>query len=210
MLTPDRIAELRTRAWRLAGAGILVASVFVAFWVSELPGGFQTFSDAVGGGEGGAIGDLPEFLAMYAIAAAMIVALLALVPTGRSAITTWGTRTMYVYLLHGFVIRGFRATELSDVLASPAGVAIVIVAALALTVLLSSDAVVSRTRRLVEPDVGWLLRSEVDSHPLRGRQAGAASTAAGAANGAVEPAPAAAAQLGRAPLATAGSARSGS
>jgi fucose 4-O-acetylase-like acetyltransferase len=163
-----------------------VASPFVAFWVTELPGGFLTFNDAVGSGEGAAIGDLPEFLAMYAIAAAMIVALLALVPTGRSVITTWGTRTMYVYLLHGFVIRAFRATELSDSLASAAGVALVIVAALALTVALSSDAVVDRTRRLIEPDVGWLLRPEVDGHPLRGRQGVAA------------------------PLATAGSARSGS
>lgn len=154
LLTPDRLRALRTDVWRLAAVGVVVASGFVAVWVSDaLPNAFITFSDGVQG-----IGDVPEFLAMYGFAAAMIAALLALAPGTRRAMTRWGTRTIYVYLLHGFFIRAFRAADLGDALNTPLGWLLVLGGSLGLAILLASDPIVRLTRRLVEPRLGWLLR----------------------------------------------------
>lgn len=174
-LTPERLRALRTRTWRLVGAGVLAVSVPIAIWATDLPAGFITFSDGVT-----SIGDLPEFLGMYVIATAMIVALLALIPSRRSLITTWGARTIYVYLLHGFFVRAFRAGELGEVFASPTGAVLVLILSVGLAIFLSSDFVLRRTRRLVEPRVEWLLRAEPQP---AAQPAAAVATPAGAAVG---------------------------
>lgn len=159
-LTPARIAGLRRVPWRVAALGVLVLSGFAATWAVDLPRGFILFTDGVGTGDGGLAPDVVAFLAVYLIAAAMTAALLALIPRTTSLITVWGARTIYVYLLHGFVIRVFRASPLDATMNTPVGWAMVVVASVALTVALSSDRAVRLAKPLVEPRVGWLLRGE--------------------------------------------------
>ncbi|AKG03684.1 hypothetical protein AAV35_002030 [Salimicrobium jeotgali] len=50
-------------------------------------------------------------LGVYVLAAAMTVSVLAWVPSRHFSFTKLGQRTLYVYLLHGFVIQFFRETE---------------------------------------------------------------------------------------------------
>ena len=171
VVTPERIRALRTRRWRLVSAGILVVSVPLSVWVTQLPAGFLTYNDGVE-----SIGDVPEFLFMYLVATAMIVALLSLTPSSRGVMTKWGTRTMYVYLLHGFFVRAFRSAGLGEALTSPAGLVLIVVVSVGLAIVLSSDGVVRMTRRLVEPDVGWLLKDPArDAAPASAGGRGATS-----------------------------------
>jgi fucose 4-O-acetylase-like acetyltransferase len=155
VLNRTRLQVLRSRTSRLVGVGVLVVSAPVSVWVAQLPDDFRFFSDAVE-----SMSDVPAFLGMYAIAAAMTAAVLALTPSSRSAITTWGARTIYVYLLHGLFVRGFRAVDAAEVLMTPIGFVVVLAASIGLAIFLSSDLVVRRTRRLVEPRLTWLLRQE--------------------------------------------------
>ncbi len=162
VLSPRSLRHLDSWTWRGIAAAILLASASAAAWASHLPKGFLTFDDGVGDAGRTALVDLPAFLGMYAIAAAMILAILVLVPNRRGMITTWGTRTIYVYLLHGFVIRAFRVSGLDAVLNNPAGWALVVAASVALAVALSSRVVIRWTQPLVEPRLTWLLRPDTD------------------------------------------------
>lgn len=96
------------------------------------------------------------------VAAVMTFALLILVPRGQSRISVWGTRTLYVYLLHGFFIFALRTTGAIDRLddLGIGGTVALIALAAAITVLLSSAPVARLTRRLVEPRFTRLFRAE--------------------------------------------------
>lgn len=54
-------------------------------------------------------------LLVYVTAAVMVTSVLAWVPQKKFSITKLGTRTLYVYLLHGFFIQYFREAELLEV-----------------------------------------------------------------------------------------------
>lgn len=92
-------------------------------------------------------------------AVAMSLAFLLLVPRRRLFFTSWGGRTLYVYLLHTFVLRLIFA---SGILVPVAGLAIPMlvatgVIAVGLTILLSTTPVVRIARPVVEPPVSALL-----------------------------------------------------
>lgn len=98
-------------------------------------------------------------LAAMALAIALGAAFLALTPQRRTWFTAMGTRTMYVFLLHGLVIKVFDYTKLIDTpfLQTPPGVVLTTLAAIALAVALATEPVRRATRRLVEPPIGRLL-----------------------------------------------------
>jgi fucose 4-O-acetylase-like acetyltransferase len=98
-------------------------------------------------------------LAAVALAIVLGGAFLALTPRRRTWFTAMGTRTMYVFLLHGLVIKVFDYTKLIDkpVIQSAPGVVLVTLAAVALAVALATEPVRRATRSLVEPRVDRLL-----------------------------------------------------
>ncbi len=169
---PAAMQRVRSVGWRIVAVGVLLASVPVAIWAKDLPGGFITYSDGVDSPS-----EVPDFLALYVIAAAMIMAIVALAPGGRGRISLWGTRTIYVYLLHGFFVRAFRATELSSVLDTTAGMIVTLVASVVLAMILSSALVVRIARPLVEPRLEWFMR---ESPPAGTGDGGTAVAAADA------------------------------
>lgn len=95
---------------------------------------------------------------LLAIAAAMTLALLIVVPRGHSVITVWGTRTLYSYLLHAPIVWALRDSGAIDKVYAfgPAGVALLILIGIALAVLLSTGPVARITRVLIEPRIDWL------------------------------------------------------
>ncbi len=102
-------------------------------------------------------------LALYAAAAVLGAAVLALVPRRRLVVTTWGRRSLYVYLLHTFVVRAIQSERLDKVLAAyvsnPALQALVAAAlAVTLTVLLSQRWVARLFWPVVEPRPQWVRR----------------------------------------------------
>lgn len=108
--------------------------------------------------------DTPEWwaalvrLGLLALAVVLGGAVLVLVPRAASRITRWGSRTLYVYMLHLFPIYLLR--ELTDVQAwfdSAPRFLLLVVVAVAWTCLLSTDRVCRASRWIVEPRCRWLL-----------------------------------------------------
>jgi len=73
----------------------------------------------------------------YGIAAALIVAFLALVPRGKAAFTGLGKETLSVYILHRFLYLAHLKYQWYLPFASPGGIALLSLIALALTVIFS-------------------------------------------------------------------------
>lgn len=107
-----------------------------------------------------AVGGAGVRLGLLIVAGIMTVALLLLVPRGHSRITVWGTRTLYVYLLHGPVIAWLRASGAVDWFGQfgEGGVVALIGVAIALTVVLSLELVARIFRPVIEPRLDMLYR----------------------------------------------------
>lgn len=105
-----------------------------------------------------ALGGAGVRLLLILLAAAMTLALLILVPRGHSMITVWGTRTLYVYLLHGLVVMGLRSSgavawfgEFGE-----SGVLMLVALGIAITMLLSMRWITKLFRPVIEPKIDWI------------------------------------------------------
>lgn len=96
-------------------------------------------------------------LALYAVQIAASLAFLGLVPYGVSRMTDWGRRTLYVFLLHGFIVRLAAVSGIYSYLGNTAGALLLLAAAVLCTVLLAQPAVKRWLHPLVEPPVGWMI-----------------------------------------------------
>lgn len=107
----------------------------------------------------GTFAGLSITLLLLVVAAAMTFALLIVAPRGQSILTVWGARTLYVYLLHAPIVWVLRRTGvIEDIYGiGVIGVVLLIVLAIALTVLLSLGLVSRVMRPLIEPRIDWLL-----------------------------------------------------
>jgi fucose 4-O-acetylase-like acetyltransferase len=89
-------------------------------------------------------------IGVYAISFLTTMCFLALVPTRELFFTKWGTRTLYVYLLHGFFIKSFRNSQLVNVLKESEQIIVLLVVSLLLTMLLSSNFIKHTTQPIIE------------------------------------------------------------
>lgn len=112
-----------------------------------------------------ALGGAGVRLGFLVIAAAMTLALLLLVPRGHGVITVWGTRTLYVYLLHGPIVSWLRASGAVDWLGGfggfgELGVALLIAVGVIITLVLSMGWVSRVFRPVIEPRLDTLYAKE--------------------------------------------------
>ncbi len=100
-----------------------------------------------------ALGGAGVRLGLILVAALMTFALLVLVPRGHSVITVWGTRTLYVYLLHGPIVWTLRETGAVAWFGDfdEGGVLMLVAVGLAITLVLSMTWVSRFFRPLIEP-----------------------------------------------------------
>jgi fucose 4-O-acetylase-like acetyltransferase len=160
-LKPQHFEVLRRRAVRLAAVPVFLGGIVVAFWAyprMSLDWIFWRQDN-----EYLAVGDLAGSamrLGMLACAGVLVAAFLALVPRRRYWFTRLGTRTLYVYLLHGFVVKGAIYLGLLDArwLHSLWGIALVAASGAVLALLLSTGFVRRITRWAVEPSMRWVFR----------------------------------------------------
>ncbi|WP_342565129.1 fucose 4-O-acetylase [Paenibacillus sp. FSL R7-0345] len=96
-------------------------------------------------------------LALYAVQIAASLAFLGLVPYGVSRMTDWGRRTLYVFLLHGFIVRLAAASGIYSYIGNTAGAVLLLSAAVLCTLLLARPAVKRWLHPLVEPQVDWMI-----------------------------------------------------
>lgn len=105
-----------------------------------------------------ALGGSGVRLGLLVVAAVMTLALLVVVPRGHGVATTWGARTLYVYLLHGPIVallRGTGAVEWMGSFGVP-GVLLILAAGAAIGVVLSMTWVTRVFRVVIEPRLDWL------------------------------------------------------
>lgn len=108
-----------------------------------------------------ALGGASMRLLLLSVAAAMTVAVLLITPRAQSVATKWGTRTLYVYLLHGpivFVMRNTGAVEWFGEFGS-AGVLMLVAIGIAITLLLSMQWVTKLFWPIVEPRLDRLFKT---------------------------------------------------
>ncbi|MFI0367194.1 acyltransferase family protein [Actinomadura sp. 1N219] len=164
---PGPVEALRSRGWtRWAGGFVLLAALPVAYvWergtvVPKIEHGVRLWNrgyEQMGF-------SMPEGMSyrLLAMAFALVLgaAFLAAVPRGRAWYTRLGTRTMYVYLLHGLAIKPLQYGGVLDgrFFQSPAGLVLVTAGGLALGVVLTTPPVVRLTRWAIEPEARRLLK----------------------------------------------------
>jgi fucose 4-O-acetylase-like acetyltransferase len=166
-----RLVERQTVVIRAAAAGILLAWLAVV-WVNiaewrefELHRWFfYDDSYAIIGGPWWS-GFLR--LGLIALAAVLSAAFFTLVPRSMTWMTAFGQSTMYVYLLHSFVLYPLRETGiLKGEHSSAMWLLSMVFACIAITIALSSPWVRRIFRPLIEPRVPWIF-AEGDDSPSR-------------------------------------------
>lgn len=99
-------------------------------------------------------------LALIVLAVLLSAAFFALIPRSETWVTGFGQATMYVYLLHSFVLYPIRETGvLSGEHSSAMWLLSMILACIAISIALSAPLVRRTFRPLIEPKPRWLFRS---------------------------------------------------
>ena len=95
-------------------------------------------------------------LATMLVAAAMIMAFLILIPREQTWFTQFGQATIYVYLLHTFVLYPLRENGILDGERPLWYILLAVIGSFGLTVLLSTKPVVKLFKPIVQPNLNWL------------------------------------------------------
>ncbi|MNO29958.1 hypothetical protein D3C76_198890 [compost metagenome] len=96
-------------------------------------------------------------LALYLLQIVAGAAFLSFVPKAASLLTEYGRRTLYVFLLHGFIIRLAATSPLYQYIRNDWTALFVIAAAIFMTLLLSQTLVRKWTSPVIEPSVQWIM-----------------------------------------------------
>lgn len=101
-------------------------------------------------------------LAFLIIAAVMTLAVMILVPRSHSVITVWGTRTLYVYLLHGPIIYFMRTSGTVEWFGQfgLTGIASLVAIGIALSVVLSLGWIAKIFKPVIEPKLEWIYQRQ--------------------------------------------------
>jgi fucose 4-O-acetylase-like acetyltransferase len=171
-LRPHHFVFLRRRAMRFGGAALLmlggVAAYAVALTVDPEWVHWRRSFVQLGVGTPAGVGF--RVLALAA-AVALTVGFLSVVPGRRTWFTRFGSASMYVYLLHGFVTL-FLSYQGWYYRISGAEVVLVTIGCAALAVVLASGAVRGAFRWAVEPRMDWLFQPRVPPADAVRRSAG--------------------------------------
>ncbi len=95
-------------------------------------------------------------LAFFVVAAALILAMLTLIPRSTTWVTRLGQSTMYVYLLHVFVLGPIRDSGVLRGHSEPGYLIVMIIAAVVITVVLALPFWHRLLHTIVEPKPRWL------------------------------------------------------
>lgn len=113
-ITPDHVLGLKRKSMRVASLVIMVAAAGIIYIAPDFNSGWLLASKSYGDLNHPEVGVLARLL-VYFTSAIMVVSVLVWIPKVQSKLTHLGTRTLYVYLLHGFFIQFFRQSNLFEI-----------------------------------------------------------------------------------------------
>ena len=90
---------------------------------------------------------------LYFLSLIMMASFFALVPKQQYFFTNLGRNSLYVYLLHGFIIRHFRVSDVKNYFTNLESILLLAAISLLITLVLSSKAVTSFTQPFIELEV---------------------------------------------------------
>jgi fucose 4-O-acetylase-like acetyltransferase len=160
----DRFRMMQQQAWWLRASAVVVLGVWLAVVMAYLPVWremdlrFWFFYDRSyqGLGEDQWWGGLLRF-ALIVLAVLLSTAFFVLIPRRENWMTGFGQATMYIYLLHSFVLYPIRETGLlRDERSSAMWLVAMILASIAVSIALASPLVARVFRPIVEPRPAWL------------------------------------------------------
>ncbi len=93
---------------------------------------------------------LTKRVLIYAINLIMVGSFFSFVPRRKFFFTKWGKNTLYVYLLHGFIVRTFRGSSMEDYFNNTQTIFIMIIVTFGLTILLSSKFITAVAQPFIE------------------------------------------------------------
>lgn len=99
-------------------------------------------------------------VALIALALLMSIFFLSIIPKTKTFYSQWGAQSLYIYLLHGFIIRSFNNLNLDDSIPGPGLYIGVTLGAIALTVILASRWVQRLTHPIIQPKVHWIFKQK--------------------------------------------------
>lgn len=148
-LTEKQLMQVKEKVVMRAGLGVMAVMALLIYYLPDINTGWVLASKSYGDLGVEWTGGLVRF-AVYILSALMVVSVLAWIPKNNiKYVTHLGTRTIYVYLLHGFFIQYFRQAELFSVggVLDVLGLAAI---SAALVYLLSSKPVLGISQPLIE------------------------------------------------------------
>lgn len=160
----DRWRRVVTHGWWVRGAAVAVLGVWLAVVIGnirlwrEIDLRFWFFYDDSYSG----LGETEWWagfvrLGLIGLAVVLTAAFFVLIPRGETWITGFGTSTMYVYLLHSFILYPLRETGvLKDEHTSAVWLLSMILACIAISIALSAPVVRRVFRPIIEPKPRWL------------------------------------------------------
>ncbi|RFU70993.1 acyltransferase [Peribacillus saganii] len=89
-------------------------------------------------------------LGFYAVSLIMVFSFMAFVPSKQYFFTKWGKQTLYVYLLHGFIVRFFRESEMTGFFTSVENFLMLAAISLLVTIILSTGVIASFSQPIIE------------------------------------------------------------
>ncbi len=95
---------------------------------------------------------------VYSLNVVMIFSFFTFVPTKRQFFTKWGKNTLYVYLLHGFLIRLFRVSSIKELIDPTTSLILLLGVSLLLTMIFSTKLFTTITQPIIEFKSSKLLK----------------------------------------------------
>lgn len=96
-------------------------------------------------------------LAVYGLQFTAALAFMGWIPYSFCRMTDWGSRTLYVFLLHGFIIRFAAVSGLYSYINHSIDAVLLVLSAIVLSILLAQPSVKRLLHPIVEPPVGWMI-----------------------------------------------------
>lgn len=147
-LQRKHIHWLKTHVMKQLSLIILIGITTLIYFLPDINSGWLLASKSYTSLGVDYLGGLAR-LVVYGTSTLMVMAVLAWIPTQRLVVTHLGERTLYVYLLHGFIIQYFRETDLFHVTNLLGMVGLALLSAL-IVYILSSRIIITIWQPLIE------------------------------------------------------------